>query len=104
VSLPPGTAASWCLRATDDHRRPDGTLWRNATGNAGLARGGSGDLQAGVIASLAAQGVEPAKAAACGVFLHGMAADRCAARLSQYGMLPSDLPAELCAIFLAHGR
>lgn len=79
---------------------PDGTLYENHTGNAGLARGGSGDILAGMIAGLAAQGMSAEHAAAVGVFLHGLSADRCAARLSMQGMLPSDILTDLCNIFL----
>lgn len=83
---------------------PDGTLWENRTGNPGLARGGSGDVLAGMIAGFAAQGLRPLDAALCGVYLHGLAADRCAARLSRQGMLPEDLLCDLCGIFLENGR
>ncbi|WP_367924851.1 NAD(P)H-hydrate dehydratase [uncultured Ruthenibacterium sp.] len=83
---------------------PWGELYENHTGNAGLARGGSGDLLAGIIAGLAAQGLEPWQAAVCGVYLHGLAADRCAKRLSMQGMLPSDILTDLCAIFLENDR
>lgn len=74
---------------------PDGTLYRNTTGNAGLARGGSGDVLAGMLAALLAQGLEPTDAAACAVWLHGAAADRCAERLSQTAMLPHDILLDL---------
>ena len=67
----------------------------NATGNAGLAKGGSGDLLAGMIASLLAQGMPAFEAATCGVYLHGLAADRVAARLSQRGMDALDCADEL---------
>ena len=70
----------------------------NATGNAGLAKGGSGDLLAGMITSLLAQGMPPFEAAACGVYLHGLAADRVAARLSQRGMSALDVAHELPAM------
>ncbi|MFQ7003237.1 MAG: NAD(P)H-hydrate dehydratase [Ruthenibacterium lactatiformans] len=63
-----------------------------------------GDVLAGMIAGLAAQGLAPAQAAVCGVYLHGLAADRCAARLSQQGMLPEDILADLCALYLENGR
>ena len=82
---------------------PDGRVFRNTTGNAGLARGGSGDTLSGMITALAGQGYDPVAAAVCGVWLHGAAADRCADRLSQYGMLPSDILTDLCAIFREHG-
>ena len=83
---------------------PDGGLYVNASGNAGLAKGGSGDLLAGMIGAFAAQGVEPGDAAASAVHLHGLAADRTAARLSQYGMLPHEILPDLAAIFAENGR
>ncbi len=83
---------------------PAGQLYENRTGNAGLARGGSGDVLAGMIAGFAAQGLAPVQAAVCGVYLHGLAADRCAARLSMQGMLPEDLLSDLCAVYLENGR
>lgn len=63
----------------------------NHTGNPGMAVGGSGDVLAGIIASLVGQGVEPLKAAACGAWLHGASGDICAKEIGQYGMLPSDM-------------
>ena len=65
--------------------------WRNRTGNAGMAVGGSGDVLAGIIASLLGQGLEPLTAAAVAAWLHGAAGDACAAALGQYGMLPTDM-------------
>lgn len=79
---------------------PDGALLENRTGNAGLARGGSGDLLAGIVTALAAQGLAPLDAAGCGAWLHGTAADLCAKRLSMQGMLPEDIVSDLSAIFL----
>ncbi len=63
----------------------------NRTGNAGMARGGSGDVLAGMIGSLAAQGINPFRAAVCGVYAHGLAGDRTAKRLSETTMLPTDM-------------
>ena len=57
-----------------------------------------------MIAGFAAQGLAPVQAAVCGVYLHGLAADRCAARLSMQGMLPEDLLSDLCAVYLENGR
>ncbi|MDD3192275.1 MAG: NAD(P)H-hydrate dehydratase [Oscillospiraceae bacterium] len=82
---------------------PGGTFFVNQTGNAGLAKGGSGDLLAGMIAGFCTQGIAPLKSAVCAVYLHGAAADACSARLSQYSMLPSDLLEDLSRIFVAHG-
>ena len=91
-----------------DHRTitawPDGRVCLNQTGNAGLAKAGSGDLLAGMLAGFMAQKIPPEQAAACAVYLHGAAADRTAVRRSQYGMLPSDILEDLCAIFAEHGR
>ncbi|MEG2698409.1 MAG: ADP/ATP-dependent (S)-NAD(P)H-hydrate dehydratase, partial [Ruthenibacterium sp.] len=83
---------------------PEGALYENRTGNAGLARGGSGDVLAGMLAGLAAGGLSPVLAAVCGVFLHGAAADLCAARLSMRGMLPEDLLHDVCTLFLENER
>ena len=66
-------------------------VYVNHTGNPGMAVGGSGDVLAGIIVSLLGQGIKPLEAAACGAWLHGAAGDRCADKLGQYGMLPSDM-------------
>ena len=80
---------------------PDGSLAINdETGNSGLARGGSGDVLAGMISSFCAQGMNPFDAAKCGVYLHGLSADMCAERLSERAMLPSDILTDLSKIFL----
>ena len=59
--------------------------------NSGLSKGGSGDVLAGLIAGLLAQGMEPFDAAGCGVWLHSAAARRAASELGEAAMLPSDL-------------
>ena len=56
-----------------------------------MAVGGSGDILAGMIASLLGQGIHPLEAAACSAWLHGAAGDLCAGELGQYGMLPTDM-------------
>jgi hydroxyethylthiazole kinase-like uncharacterized protein yjeF len=53
----------------------DGSVFLNSTGNPGMATVGSGDVLAGIIASLWAQGMEREAAAYCGVYLHGLAGD-----------------------------
>ena len=78
---------------------PDGEIYVSSAGNAGLARGGSGDILAGMAASFCAQGYDAFNAACCAVHLHGWAADTCALRLSQYGMLPHDIFYDLCLVF-----
>ncbi len=70
---------------------PDGRLARNTTGNPGLAKGGSGDLLAGMTGALAGQGIPAFEAAAAAAWLHGRAADICAERLGEISMTPSDV-------------
>lgn len=71
----------------------------NATGNSGLAKGGSGDVLSGIIGAFLAQGIHPFTAATAGVYIHGRCADNVADRLSQTGMLPTDVIDELSRIF-----
>lgn len=70
---------------------PDGRLAENTTGNDGCAKGGSGDVLAGMTASLMGQGAAPWEAACCAVWLHGRAADLCRDRLTAYAMTPADM-------------
>lgn len=83
---------------------PDGRVRVNPTGNPGLARGGSGDVLSGMTAALLACGLPAFEAAACAVYLHGAAADRAAAVLGEYGMLPHDILPQLGRIFAEHQR
>jgi len=69
----------------------DGRLYENTSGNPGMAKGGSGDVLAGVIASLIGQGIAPDVAAYTGVWLHGRAGDLCKETYGEYGMTPTDL-------------
>ena len=78
---------------------PDGRVRRNTTGNCGMAKGGSGDILAGMIASLIGQGAEPFDAAACAVWLHGRAGDLCSRDLTEYAMTPPDMIERLPAVF-----
>lgn len=70
---------------------PDGTLFVNTTGNPGMAKGGSGDVLAGMILSLLGQRISPKKAIPAAVWLHGRAGDLCAEELGEYGMTPTDM-------------
>ena len=84
-----------CVLVLKGHRTitaaPDGRALVNTTGNSGMAKGGSGDVLSGVILALLGRGMDPFLAAAAGVYLHGLAGDLCAARLGEWGMLPTDL-------------
>lgn len=74
-------------------------VWINTTGNPGLAKGGSGDVLAGMIGGIVAQGLPALEAANISVYAHGKAADRLCETKSIYTFLPSDLIAELDHVF-----
>ena len=66
-------------------------VYVNRTGNAGMARGGCGDLLAGMIAGLIAQGYDLMQASVTGVYIHSAVGDLAAAKLSKAGMTPTDM-------------
>jgi NAD(P)H-hydrate epimerase len=70
---------------------PGGQLFFNNTGNAGMAKGGSGDVLTGILTALKAQGYESEQAAILGVYIHGMAGDLAATTFSMEAMLASDI-------------
>ncbi len=70
---------------------PDGRTWLSPFSNAALASAGTGDVLAGTIAGLLAQGLPAPEAAACGVFLHGTAGDLLRKELGDAGVLASDV-------------
>lgn len=63
----------------------------NASGNNGMATGGSGDVLTGVIAGLLAQGMVTAEAAKLGVYVHGLAGDSAAKEKSEYSLMATDI-------------
>jgi NAD(P)H-hydrate epimerase len=76
--------------------------WVNATGNPGMATGGSGDVLTGLIVALACQGLSPWDAARLGVHLHGSAGDLAAAELGEEPLVASDLVRYLPEAFRAY--
>lgn len=74
---------------------PDGRLAINGSGNPGMASGGMGDVLAGILVALLAQGYEPFTACRIGVFLHGHAADMVAAEMGEIGMAAVDVQERL---------
>jgi hydroxyethylthiazole kinase-like uncharacterized protein yjeF len=68
----------------------DGEIVFNATGNAGMAKAGSGDVLTGLITGLLAQGYIPRHAALIGMYLHGLAGDLAKEKLGEDSMLASD--------------
>ena len=71
---------------------PCGELAVCTAGGSGLSKGGSGDVLAGLCASLRAQGMSAFDSAVCGVYLHAHAGDILSQEISERGFLPSDLP------------
>lgn len=84
-----------CIVVLKGHRTltafPDGEAFVNPTGNPGMATGGSGDVLAGMIASLLGQGFDPKWAVPAAVYLHGRAGDLAAETLGEYAMTAGDL-------------
>ncbi|HEU4472486.1 MAG TPA: NAD(P)H-hydrate dehydratase [Flavisolibacter sp.] len=74
---------------------PEGKMYFNSTGNAGMAKGGSGDVLTGMLTALLSQGYASVHAAILGVFLHGLAGDLAAEELGREAMLASDIIAHL---------
>lgn len=70
---------------------PGGKLWQLDAPNSGMAKGGSGDVLAGLIAGLLAQGCPPFDSACLGVYLHALAGDLACRALSARAMLPRDV-------------
>jgi hydroxyethylthiazole kinase-like uncharacterized protein yjeF len=66
-------------------------LYENATGNPGLAKGGTGDVLTGIIAGLLAQGFNAFEAGKYGVYLHGLAADLAVKEKTQACLLATDI-------------
>lgn len=73
-------------------------VFMNLSGNDGMATAGSGDVLAGIIGGLLAQGLAPFEAACLGICLHGSAGDAAAAKKSRYGVMASDIIEEICHI------
>jgi NAD(P)H-hydrate epimerase len=70
----------------------DGTrVYRNETGNPGMATGGTGDVLTGLIAALIGQRLDPFEAAVVGVWAHGRAGDLAAKDLGQTALIATDL-------------
>ena len=90
-----------CILVLKGHRTvtvfPDGETWILAAGNPGMAKGGSGDVLAGILGGMLGQ--LPLKdAVRAGLCIHGDAGDRCAEMLGEYSMTPSDMIAAIPAV------
>nr|WP_205863188.1 NAD(P)H-hydrate dehydratase [Planosporangium thailandense] len=70
---------------------PDGRIWREESGDAGLGTSGSGDVRAGIVAGLLSRGADPAQAACWGAYAHAGSGQRLAARFGRIGFLAREL-------------
>ncbi len=77
---------------------PAGALYVDGHATAALASGGTGDVLAGLVGALRAQGLGAFSAARAGVFLHGAAGQRLAMRRGRAGILASEVAAELVEV------
>lgn len=83
---------------------PDGQVYVNPTGNAGMATGGTGDVLTGVIASFLAQKLDdPLAATIAAVYLHGLAGNIAASKSGTRAMIASDITAHLADAFISIG-
>jgi NAD(P)H-hydrate epimerase len=72
--------------------QPDGTVWVNATGNPGMATGGTGDILTGMVAGLIAQNPEHiVEAVVAAVHLHGLAGDVARESMGEHSLVATDL-------------
>ena len=84
-----------CITVLKTHRTiicNGNEIFINQHGNSALAKAGSGDVLAGIIAGLLAQKMEATEAAKLGVYLHSRAGEIASEELSEYSVLASDLP------------
>src|SRR6476469_9489691 len=101
---PAGAAADLAARAravvglggvTSWVAAPDGALWRDDSGAAGLGVSGSGDVRAGITGGLLARGADAAQAAVWAAFLHGRCGERLSSTVGRLGFLARELPPEI---------
>lgn len=83
---------------------PDGEIFVNTTGNAGMATAGAGDVLSGICGAFLAQGIRAPDAAWAAVYAHGLAGDLAAARSGKVGLMASDIAAGLCDVWTRWGR
>jgi NAD(P)H-hydrate epimerase len=71
---------------------PDGDIWINATGNPGMATGGTGDILTGMVSGMIAQHRDQIfEAVVAAVYLHGLAGDIACEHLGEHSLIATDL-------------
>ena len=84
-----------CVLVLKGHRTitalPDGAAYINTTGGPAMAKGGSGDVLAGMILALVGQGFPIKDAVLAAVYIHGLSGDLCAAEYGEYSVTAGDL-------------
>ncbi len=80
---------------------PGGKVYFNNTGNAGMAKGGSGDVLTGILTALVGQYHDAIKSAILGVYIHGLAGDNAAGKYSKEAMIAGDIIENLGEAFLS---
>jgi len=80
---------------------PGGKVYFNNTGNAGMAKGGSGDVLTGILTALVGQYHDTVESAILGVYLHGLSGDIAAEKFSMEAMTAGDIVENLGEAFLA---
>lgn len=84
-----------CILVLKGHRTivamPNGIAYINTTGGPAMAKGGTGDVLAGMIAALIAQKLPTVHAVVAAVYLHGLSGDMCADQLGEYCVTASDI-------------
>jgi NAD(P)H-hydrate epimerase len=96
------TGATVILKGAGTIVRCEGSVSAvNTTGNPGMATGGTGDVLSGIVVALLSRTLRPCDAARAAVYLHGLAGDHAAWRLSETGLSATDVLAELPSAFAA---
>jgi len=82
---------------------PEGFVCINLCGNDGMATAGSGDVLAGVIASLVGQGIEPYRSSVLGVAIHSIAGDLASENIGRHGLMAKDMIEAIPIIMMGNG-
>jgi hydroxyethylthiazole kinase-like uncharacterized protein yjeF len=80
---------------------PEGNAFINATGNAGMAKGGSGDVLTGMISGFLSQTGNPISSCILGVYMHGLAGDIGASEKGQHSLIATDIIDKIPAAFFS---